>query len=98
MYRGKIVESGPAATLFEDPRHPYTLKLLSAVPDINGHAWLSGSQVDQSRNGIAQGCLYGDDCPAPRPECRGQTPGMVKVGPDHYVRCSEIGDHIERLR
>ncbi len=32
MYLGRIVEMGPAASLFEAPRHPYTMALLSAIP------------------------------------------------------------------
>ena len=32
MYLGRIVEIGPRAAIFEDPRHPYTKKLLAAVP------------------------------------------------------------------
>jgi len=32
MYLGKVMEAGPAAELFREPRHPYTRSLLSAVP------------------------------------------------------------------
>ncbi|KRB61155.1 dipeptide/oligopeptide/nickel ABC transporter ATP-binding protein [Rhizobium sp. Root708] len=36
IYKGSIVEQGPTAALFDDPRHPYTKALLSAVPRITG--------------------------------------------------------------
>ena len=36
IYRGRIVEEGPTAAIFEDPRHPYTRSLLAAVPRITG--------------------------------------------------------------
>jgi ABC-type dipeptide/oligopeptide/nickel transport system ATPase component len=36
IYKGRIVEQGPTAALFEDPRHPYTRALLNAVPRITG--------------------------------------------------------------
>ena len=92
MYRGKIVESAPATTLFEDPRHPYTLKLLSAVPDIHGRQRPPGPETNLPRNDIPPGCPYGDHCPAPHPECHGKSPDMVMVGPDHYVRCMQAVD------
>ena len=33
MYLGRIVEIGPAATIYEDPKHPYTVSLLRAIPE-----------------------------------------------------------------
>ena len=38
MHQGKIVEVGPAAQLMRSPEHPYTAKLLAAVPRVDGPA------------------------------------------------------------
>jgi peptide/nickel transport system ATP-binding protein len=46
MYRGRIVESGPARTIWEDPRHPYTRTLLAAVPVPDGAGTMPAPPVD----------------------------------------------------
>ena len=38
MYLGKIVEIGPAAEIYDDPKHPYTVSLLRAIPEPDPHA------------------------------------------------------------
>jgi oligopeptide transport system ATP-binding protein len=85
MYRGRIVESAPAADLFDDPRHPYTLKLLAAIPDAVEKVKLSVRATDRQPPPTA--CAFGDKCPHPVPRCSNQTPEMVEVGPNHQVRC-----------
>ena len=46
MYRGRIVEMGPAEALFDSPRHPYTRALLSAVPQLDPDATRLRTQLD----------------------------------------------------
>jgi ABC-type oligopeptide transport system ATPase subunit len=46
MYRGRIVEMAPKATIFSSPHHPYTRALLSAIPQPDPHATLSRIEFD----------------------------------------------------
>jgi peptide/nickel transport system ATP-binding protein len=50
LYLGRLLEIGPAAAVFDGPRHPYTEALLSAVPTLNGHGLLDGSHSGQSED------------------------------------------------
>jgi len=87
MYRGRIVESAPTTDLFDNPRHPYTLKLLAAVPDIGETAWSPQPSNEPRRKSAAPQCPFGDQCPDSIPQCRVTPPGMVQVGQDQFVRC-----------
>lgn len=80
MYFGRIVESGNARTIFDNPRHPYTRALLSSVltpdpgkgvPDIQLGAIFPNPLAPPS------GCAFHPRCPLARPECRIEAPPNV---------------------
>ncbi len=81
MYLGQIVEIGPRRAIFEGPQHPYTRKLMSAVPvadPARRHARreLSSDELPSSIRGLT-------DMPVVAP--------LVQVGPDHFVARHRVG-------
>ena len=81
MYLGQIVEIGPRRAVFEAPQHPYTKKLMSAVP-----------VADPARR-HAPRQLAADEIPSPI-RAVGDEPivaPLVAVGPDHYVATHRVG-------
>lgn len=90
MYLGKILETAPYKTLYENPQHPYTRSLLSAIPIpdpeyVSSRIKLEGD-VPSPRH-PPSGCAFHPRCPEFRPECKTSRPSFRKVGPDHWVAC-----------
>ena len=90
MYKGQIMESAPAEELFEAPRHPYTLSLLSAIPDpVPGRRpKIKPVEPDFSDSlTTSKGCRFQGRCPMEEPRCLEENIGFEKVGEKHFVRC-----------
>jgi oligopeptide/dipeptide ABC transporter ATP-binding protein len=91
MYAGEIVEEAPVATLFAEPRHPYTVGLLSSIPSIE-HSRpterlpaIPGSPPDLGA--LPDGCRFHPRCPLAVPECRRAPIALRTIAPEHRVAC-----------
>ncbi len=89
MYAGQIVEQAETFELFRNPRHPYTLGLLKAIPSLEGEEQrlynIRGSVPDLSS--LPPGCRFCQRCDCAQPVCARQAPRLVEVGEHHQVRC-----------
>jgi peptide/nickel transport system ATP-binding protein len=88
MYLGRIVERGTVQEVLDNPRHPYTAALLSAVPVVDGTREiirLSGELPSPVHP--PAGCHFHPRCPEARPECREAYPPAVKISRTRTVNC-----------
>jgi oligopeptide transport system ATP-binding protein len=92
MYLGKIVELADRKTLYDDPLHPYTRALLSAVPipdpELEArreHLVLRG-EVPSPLN-PPSGCVFHPRCPLAEDRCRSVVPELREVKPGHWAAC-----------
>ena len=95
MYLGKIVEITDRKSLYEDPQHPYTKALLSAVPIPDPaveakreHAVLGG-EVPSPLN-PPSGCVFHPRCPIAVAECRTVVPELREIKPGHHAACIRL--------
>ena len=91
MYLGRIVEVGPAESVFRSPRHPYTRLLLDAIPDLE-HIGRSRTPVGgevPSPIDPPPGCPFHPRCPLANARCRSEKPMHTRDG-DVLVACHAV--------
>jgi peptide/nickel transport system ATP-binding protein len=92
MYAGKVVEEAPVASLFADPRHPYTQGLIRSIPRIDTAA-VQKVRLEAIPGVVPQliepreGCRFAARCKHAKPECLEATPPLRTVAPGHKVAC-----------
>jgi len=92
MYMGKIVEQADRESLFNDPRHPYTRALLSAVPSADPSRRNRQNRITVSGDppnpiDLPPGCRFASRCPQVADQCRTNQPDLKAVAPTHRVAC-----------
>ncbi len=90
MYLGRIVELADSETLLDNPRHPYTKALISAVPVPDPRARASRATISgEPPNPFdpPSGCAFHTRCPHADAKCRSQLPDFRQIGDNHMVAC-----------
>ncbi|MBM7324692.1 ATP-binding cassette domain-containing protein [Agrobacterium sp. S2] len=89
MYLGKLVEYGDKQQVYNNPRHPYTQLLMSAVPlpQPGRKRQLTVQGEIEKQELLSGGCRFANRCPYVMPICKNLVPNLVDTGTDHKTAC-----------
>jgi oligopeptide/dipeptide ABC transporter ATP-binding protein len=98
MYAGRVIESGSAEEIYDNPKHPYTLGLLNSVPRLDETRKeklipIEGLPPDMAH--LPEGCRFYPRCSFRVDKCREEYPPFRLVGDKHYAACWE-SDRVRR--
>jgi len=94
MYGGKTAEYASVDTIYNEPLHPYTQRLLQAFPDVDNPTsdLASIPGYPPPLDALPPGCRFAPRCHHKSDICAVESPPLVAVKPGHYVAC-----HLEHL-
>ena len=90
MYLGRLLEQGPTREIFRQPRHPYTLALLSANPEPDPDAQINRVELQGEVPSLINrpsGCEFHPRCPFSRKQCGEDFPATRAEGNHHLYNC-----------
>ena len=99
LYAGRKVEEGSAQQVFNDPRHPYTVGLMKAVPNVDKDEFVIEPIPGMFPNITEEilGCRFNPRCAYTKqcPLCTKEAPEMLEVEPGHFVACHLVKENAQ---
>lgn len=89
LYAGRKVEEGTTEQIFKDPKHPYTIGLMEAVPDVDRDEFeikpIPGTFPNITED--IPGCRFSPRCQKACAKCFKEVPETIEIAPGHFVAC-----------
>jgi oligopeptide/dipeptide ABC transporter ATP-binding protein len=86
LYKGWILEKGRTEEIYNDPRHPYTKMLMTAVPRLDRKWEKAEIEFKTEPSNHIAGCVYYKRCPLAYEKCCARPP-LIEIAKGHSVAC-----------